>query len=83
MAECYAGRDAGEIFAFYPFRVFSLNQQSQLYQKIVYDDTLSNKQRTKIVMAFSDVDKRLVDGSDEHLTILDLTLQISGMLAET
>lgn len=66
-----------------PSGVFSLNQQSQLYQKIVYDDTLSNKQRTKIVMAFSDVDKRLVDGSDEHLTILDLTLQISGMLAET
>lgn len=61
----------------------SLNQQSQLYQKIVYDDTLSNKQKTKIVMAFSDVDKRLVDGSDEHLTILDLALQISGMLAET
>ncbi|KAK3178746.1 hypothetical protein OEA41_000883 [Lepraria neglecta] len=55
----------------------------QLYQKIVYDDTLSNKQKTKIVMAFSDVDKRLVDGSDEHLTILDLALQISGMLAET
>lgn len=63
--------------------MFSLNQQSQLYQKIVYDDTLSNKQKTKIVMAFSDVDKRLVDGSDEHLTILDLALQISGMLAET
>ncbi|KAL2051296.1 hypothetical protein ABVK25_008348 [Lepraria finkii] len=56
---------------------------TQLYQKIVYDDTLSNKQKTKIVMAFSDVDKRLVDGSDEHLTILDLALQISGMLAET
>ena len=49
----------------------------------MYDDTLSNKQKTKIVMAFSDVDKRLVDGSDEHLTILDLALQISGMLAET
>ena len=58
-------------------------ERPQLYQKIVYDDTLSNKQKTKIVMAFSDVDKRLVDGSDEHLTILDLALQISGMLAET
>lgn len=48
----------------------------------MYDDTLSDKQKTKIVMAFSDVDKRLVDGADEHLTILDLALQISGMLAE-
>ncbi|KAL9130940.1 MAG: hypothetical protein Q9217_000986 [Psora testacea] len=56
---------------------------SQLYQKMVYDDTISNKQKNKIVMQFSDVDKRLVDGSDEHLTILDLALQISGILAET
>ena len=63
--------------------IFWLTERPQLYQKIVYDDTLSNKQKTKIVMAFSDVDKRLVDGSDEHLTILDLSLQISGMLAET
>ncbi|KAK0515670.1 hypothetical protein JMJ35_001704 [Cladonia borealis] len=55
---------------------------TQLYQKLVYDDTLSDKQKTKIVMAFSDTDKRLVDGADEHLTILDLALQLSGMLAE-
>ncbi|KAL9105123.1 MAG: hypothetical protein Q9163_000041 [Psora crenata] len=55
---------------------------SQLYQKMIYDDTILNKQKTKIVMLFSDVDKRLVDGSDEHLTILDLALQISNTLAE-
>lgn len=34
-------------------------------------------------MQFSDVDKRLVDGADEHLTVLDLALQVSGVLAET
>ncbi|CAF9926469.1 hypothetical protein IMSHALPRED_006969 [Imshaugia aleurites] len=56
---------------------------TQLYQKIVYDDAISNRQKNKIVMQFSDVDKRLVDGADEHLTILDLALQISGVLAET
>lgn len=33
-------------------------------------------------MIFSEVDKRLVDGVDEHLTILDLSLRISGILAE-
>ena len=44
---------------------------------------MSNKQKSKIVIQFSDVDKRLVDGADEHLAILDLTLQISGVLAET
>lgn len=55
----------------------------QLYQRIVYDDALSNRQKNKIVMQFSDVDKRLVDGADEHLTLLDLALQVSGFLAET
>lgn len=33
-------------------------------------------------MIFSEVDKRLVDGADEHLTILDLALRISGVLVE-
>lgn len=56
---------------------------TQLYQKIIYDDALSDKQKNKIVMQFSDVDKRLVDGADEHLTVLDLALQVSGVLAET
>ena len=59
------------------------NLGSQLYQKILHDDAMSNKQKTKIAMQFSDVDKRLVDGADEHLTILDLALQVSGVLAET
>ena len=34
-------------------------------------------------MIFSEVDKRLVDGADEHLTVLDLTLRISSILAES
>lgn len=32
-------------------------------------------------MAFSEMDKRLVDGADEHLSILDLTLRIAGILS--
>ena len=56
---------------------------TQLYQKVVYDDALSNKQKGKIVLHFSEIDKRLVDGADEHLTILDLALKISGIIAET
>ncbi|MCJ1260457.1 Subunit of heteropentameric Replication factor C (RF-C) [Lobaria immixta] len=55
---------------------------TQLYQQIVYNDFIPNKQKSKIVMIFSEVDKRLVDGVDEHLTILDLSLRISGILAE-
>ena len=31
-------------------------------------------------MAFSEMDKRLVDGADEHLSLLDLALGIAGIL---
>ena len=65
------------------FKIFRLKFLSQLYQKMTYDDALSDKQKTKVVMVFSDIDKRLVDGADEHLSILDLALQLSGILAET
>ncbi|KAM0280728.1 hypothetical protein ACHAQH_003898 [Verticillium albo-atrum] len=54
---------------------------SQLYQNIVYDETIPDVQKNKIVLVFSEVDKRLVDGADEHLSILDLSLRISGIMA--
>ncbi|KAI9828714.1 MAG: Subunit of heteropentameric Replication factor C (RF-C) [Thelocarpon impressellum] len=54
---------------------------TQLYQEIVFDDAIPDKHKNKIVMVFSEVDKRLVDGADEHLEILDLALRISGILA--
>ena len=34
-------------------------------------------------MIFSEIDKRLVDGADEHLTILDLALRVSGTMSGT
>ncbi|KAL2358102.1 replication factor C subunit 2 [Cryomyces antarcticus] len=55
---------------------------SQLYDKIVYDDAISDRHKNKIVMTFSQTDKRLVDGSDEHLAILDLCLQVAGVPGE-
>lgn len=54
---------------------------TQLYQAVVYDEMIPDVQKNKIVMVFSEVDKRLVDGADEHLSILDLSLRISGILA--
>ncbi|CRK23289.1 hypothetical protein BN1708_013661 [Verticillium longisporum] len=54
---------------------------SQLYQHIVYDEAIPDVQKNKIVLIFSEVDKRLVDGADEHLSILDLSLRISGIMA--
>ncbi|KAK1985338.1 replication factor C [Colletotrichum cereale] len=53
---------------------------TQLYQSIVFDETIPDVQKNKIVLIFSEVDKRLVDGADEHLTILDLALRISGVM---
>ncbi|KAE8382809.1 hypothetical protein BDV26DRAFT_277750 [Aspergillus bertholletiae] len=53
---------------------------TQLYRRIIYNDAIPDIQKNKIVMVFSEMDKRLVDGSDEHLSILDVALKISGIL---
>lgn len=54
---------------------------TQLYDKIAMNDAIPDRQKNKIVMSFSEADKRLVDGADEHLAILDLSLQIAAALA--
>ncbi|RDL36653.1 p-loop containing nucleoside triphosphate hydrolase [Venustampulla echinocandica] len=54
---------------------------TQLFQSILYNESIPDIQKNKITLVFSEVDKRLVDGSDEHLTILDLALRISNILA--
>ncbi|KAM5373820.1 hypothetical protein ACJZ2D_006782 [Fusarium nematophilum] len=53
----------------------------QLYQALTYDETIPDTQKNKIVLVFSEVDKRLVDGADEHLSILDLAMRISAIMA--
>ncbi|KAJ2903172.1 uncharacterized protein MKZ38_010304 [Zalerion maritima] len=45
---------------------------SQLYGDVVRDELIADKHKNKIVAVFSEIDKRLVDGADEHLSILDL-----------
>lgn len=56
---------------------------TQLYEEIVIrEETTGDRQKSRIVLCFSETDKRLVDGSDEHLTILDLCLQVAGILGE-
>ncbi|EAU38391.1 activator 1 41 kDa subunit [Aspergillus terreus NIH2624] len=52
----------------------------QLYRRVVYNDAIPDIQKNKIVMVFSEMDKRLSDGADEHLSILDTALKISGIL---
>lgn len=52
----------------------------QMYDRIIYDEKISDMKKGKIAMVFSETDKRLVDGADEHLTILDLALRIGEIL---
>lgn len=52
----------------------------QLYERVVMNEGVADRHKNRIVMVFSETDKRLVDGSDEHLTMLDLALQIAGIL---
>ncbi|KAM3086721.1 Subunit of heteropentameric Replication factor C (RF-C) [Clarireedia jacksonii] len=54
---------------------------SQLYQEIIGSEIIADAHKNKIVALFSEADKRLVDGADEHLTILDLSLRISNILS--
>ncbi|KAM4059505.1 ATPase family associated with various cellular activities (AAA) domain-containing protein [Hirsutella rhossiliensis] len=54
---------------------------TQLYQALTTDESIPDIQKNKIVLIFSEVDKRLVDGADEHLSILDLALRISAAMA--
>ncbi|KAM0563970.1 hypothetical protein ACHAPJ_000178 [Fusarium lateritium] len=55
---------------------------NQLYQALTYDETIPDAQKNKIVLVFSEIDKRLVDGADEHLSILDLSMRISTIMAK-
>ena len=53
----------------------------QLYESVIYDERIPDLKKGKITLVFSEVDKRLVDGADEHLAVLDLSLRISDILA--
>jgi len=52
----------------------------QLYDGIMSDEKISDLRKSRIAMVFSETDKRLIDGADEHLTILDLALRIAENL---
>lgn len=80
------GWSAGQVlsqvcFHFCGFTFGSLTEL-QLYQKILLDDIILSKHKNDIVLIFSEVDKRLADGLDEQLQILDLCLRIGLILAK-
>lgn len=53
---------------------------TSLYQKLIYDDMISSQKKCKILPIFSSMDKRLLDGSEETLSILDMVCQIANIL---
>lgn len=53
-----------------------------LYNKIIFDELVDNKKKYKLTQIFSDFDRRLIDGVDEQLAVLDLSCQIAGILVK-
>ncbi|KAF2869528.1 replication factor C subunit 2 [Massariosphaeria phaeospora] len=54
----------------------------QLYERVMFDERVGDLEKMRIAAVFSETDKRLVDGADEHLAVLDLGLKISGVLCQ-
>lgn len=52
-----------------------------MYRAVIDDETIPDTGKSKMTLVFSEIDKRLVDGADEHLSVLDLSLRISNILA--
>jgi DNA polymerase III delta prime subunit len=55
---------------------------SQLYEVLMYDERVGDLAKMKITGLFSETDKRLVDGGDEHLAVLDLGVRVAGVLCQ-
>ncbi|CBX95486.1 Subunit of heteropentameric Replication factor C (RF-C) [Plenodomus lingam] len=55
---------------------------SQLYEKIMYDERVEDVKKVRLAGVFSETDKRLVDGGDEHLAVLDLGVRVAGVLCQ-
>ncbi|KAH7123598.1 replication factor C subunit 2 [Dendryphion nanum] len=52
----------------------------QLYERVLYDERVGDIEKVRCAGLFSETDKRLVDGGDEHLAVLELGLGIAGVL---
>jgi len=52
----------------------------QLHDKFILNDTINSLTKNKIAMILFEIDKRLNNGTDEHIQLLNLCLQISDAL---
>lgn len=55
---------------------------SQLHRAVIYDERIPDRAKYDIFLDFSEIDKRLADGADEQLTLLDLSMRISGRIVD-
>lgn len=78
--ECWSGGDAGQLLRS-GSPLDDMLTIHKLYHLLTADESIPDVQKNKIVMIFSEIDKRLLDGADEHLSILDLAMRISAILA--
>lgn len=53
---------------------------AQLYERVVGDEEVGDLRKCRIVGVLGEVDKKLVDGADEHLVVLDMALRVSECL---
>jgi nuclear protein localization family protein 4 len=54
----------------------------QLYEQIMFDERVEDMKKVRLAGVFSETDKRLVDGGDEHLAVLDLGVRVAGVLCQ-
>lgn len=52
----------------------------QLYEQVMFDERVEDVKKVRLAGVFSETDKRLVDGGDEHLAVLDLGVRVAGIL---
>lgn len=53
---------------------------TQLYEQVMFDERVEDVKKVRLAGVFSETDKRLVDGGDEHLAVLDLGVRVAGVL---
>ncbi|EGW30100.1 replication factor C, subunit RFC4 [Spathaspora passalidarum NRRL Y-27907] len=53
---------------------------SQLHDKLILDDSIDSLTKNQIAINLFETDKRLNNGSDEHIQLLNLSLQISKVM---
>lgn len=62
---------------------YSANETcGSLFSRLIWDEEVSDRAKISLTQVFSRVDKQLLDGADEHLSMLDAVLACSTILAQ-